>query len=89
VDVIAEHPNAGRLLAEVKGHTSDAGTDIDTLFGQLLRRMADLTGATRYAVVVPESLRPTVERVPVEVRRRLGVEVWVVPENATPRREGA
>lgn len=76
-DVTATKSSA-TLYAEVKGHTSDPGTDTDTLFGQLLRRMtvrADRT--TRYAVVVPEG-RPLVSvlRVPAPVRKRLSIEVY-------------
>lgn len=85
VDVIAQHPDGSRLLAEVKGVTKDSGTSADILFGQLLRRMTDLTGSTRYAVVVPESLRRTIERVPAEVRRTLSIELWVVPDTGDPQ----
>jgi hypothetical protein len=41
------------LYAEAKGRTTDAGLDVDTLYGQLLRRMTDPDAAIRYAVVVP------------------------------------
>jgi hypothetical protein len=37
-DVIAKR-GAERLIAEAKGHTTSAGLDTDTMFGQLLRRM--------------------------------------------------
>ncbi|WP_216404608.1 hypothetical protein [Arcanobacterium phocae] len=43
-----------RLVAEIKGHTKYSGIDADVLFGQILRRMNDLSGATRYAIVIPE-----------------------------------
>lgn len=39
MDVVAER-NGQRLVAEVKGRTGSPGLDVDTLFGQLLRRMA-------------------------------------------------
>lgn len=86
VDVIASHPDGSRLLAEVKGVTKDGGTSADIMFGQLLRRMDDLSGATRYALVVPQSLRRTVERVPVAVRARLDIELWIVPDDGEPWR---
>ncbi len=84
VDVIATHPDGSRLLAEVKGVTKDSGTSADIMFGQLLRRMDDVDGPTRYAVVVPESLRHVVERVPTAVRERLGLELWLVPDQGAP-----
>lgn len=86
VDVIATHPDGSRLFAEVKGVTKDSGTAADIMFGQMLRRMDDVGGSTRYAVVVPESLRRVVERVPVAVRERLELEVWLVPDDGDPWR---
>ena len=44
-----------RLYAEVKGHTRDLGTDADSLYGQLLRRMTQRANENlRYAIVIPE-----------------------------------
>jgi hypothetical protein len=86
VDVIATRPDGSRLLAEVKGVTSSAGTDADILYGQMLRRMDDVGGPTRFAVVVPESLRRVVERVPLAVRERLELELWLVPDEGDPWR---
>lgn len=74
-DVLAKSPDpadvhakrgAERLVAEVKGHTTDPGTDVDTMYGQLLRRMReeDRTADVRYAVVVPESMAVAATRVP-------------------------
>jgi hypothetical protein len=40
------------LYAEAKGRTSSVGLDVDTMYGLLLRRMRDESGAARYAVVV-------------------------------------
>ena len=43
-----------RLYAEVKGRTTDAGLDVDTVYGQLLRRMTYTgPGRVRYGIVVP------------------------------------
>lgn len=79
-DIVAER-DGQRLVAEAKGRTSDAGTDLDTLYGQLLRRM---TGdpSTRYAVVVPEGkgLRAAL-RVSAELRARLRVDVYAVTDD--------
>lgn len=86
-DVDARHPATGaRLVAEVKGHTAAPGLDVDTGFGQLLRRMRDDSPSTRYAIVVPESLQAKVERVPPRVLDALTVEVWLVPEEGEPYR---
>jgi hypothetical protein len=75
-DVVAT-PGAERLVAEAKGITSSPGLDIDTLYGQLLRRMTDLDGTT-YAVVVPEKLVATASRVPLAVRSRLNIRLFGV-----------
>lgn len=86
-DVDARHPATGtRLVAELKGHTTAPGLDVDTGFGQLLRRMGDDTSTTRYAIVVPEVSQAKVERVPPRVLDALRVEVWLVPEVGEPYR---
>ena len=84
-DVDARHCETGaRLVAEVKGLTGSKGTDTDTLYGQLLRRMGtEPEPETRYALVVPEALRWHVERVPEHVRRTLRAEVWLVPSDGS------
>jgi hypothetical protein len=51
-DVYAERGQE-RLYAEAKGRTTSPGLDVDTLYGQLLRRMKDPEPGARYAVVVP------------------------------------
>ena len=55
-DVVARR-GAEHLVAEVKGTTAAPGLDIDTAYGQLLRRMGDRPEGTRFAMVVPESAR--------------------------------
>lgn len=42
-----------RFVAEIKGHTKYPDIDADVLFGQILRRMSDLSGTTRYAIIIP------------------------------------
>jgi hypothetical protein len=75
-DVIAERGHE-RLVGEVKGYTSgNTGTDVDTMFGQLLRRMTP--GG---AIIVPTRTLPKVLRVPVEVRRALGIRVFEVRDD--------
>jgi hypothetical protein len=83
-DVIATKSGEPRLIAEVKGHTAAPGLDVNTLYGQILNRMNDLSGSTRYAIVVPESILDKVERVTPEVRALLKLETWVVPAQGDP-----
>jgi hypothetical protein len=77
-DVIACR-GAEVLVAEVKGTTSEPGLDVDTAYGQLLRKM-DRPEGVRYALVVPDSARRFALRVSDKVRWRLGIEVWTVDE---------
>lgn len=86
VDVIATKPSEPRLIAEVKGHTAAPGLDVNTLYGQILNRMHDLTGATRYAIVLPESILYKAQRVPAPVRGLLKLELWAIPVEGDPYR---
>ena len=78
IDVLA-HRGAERLAAEVKGTTTSAGLDVDTGYGQLLRRMVD-DDHTRYGLVVPEAMAAAALRVPKAVRGKLGVTVFIVDD---------
>lgn len=72
-----------RIYAEAKGRAgSDAGTALDILYGQLLRRIRDedATGV-RYAVVVPDVAVTSARRVPAWVHARLGIDVYAVSED--------
>jgi hypothetical protein len=62
-DVYAEH-GQDKLYAEAKGRTAAIGLDVDTLYGQLLRRMKDPASAARYVVVVPTAALEAALRVP-------------------------
>lgn len=80
-DLVADRDD-GRLYVEAKGRTSSPGLDIDTMYGQLLRRMplAD-RAAARFAVVVPsESVRAAI-RVSERVRQLLRIDVYSVDES--------
>ncbi len=77
-DVIATRGDNEVLIAEVKGHTVSPGVVVDIGFGQLLRRMKPTDKPTRYAIVVPHTLRWHVGRVHEATRERLGVEVYIV-----------
>jgi hypothetical protein len=80
VDVLAERDGV-RLLAEAKGITSAPGLDIDTAYGQLLRRMPDaVPERVRYALVVPEETTSAALRVPARVRELLGIDVFTVDQ---------
>jgi hypothetical protein len=81
-DVVARR-GAEHIVAEVKGTTTSPGLDVDTAYGQLLRRMGDRPEGTCFAIVVPESARKAALRVPEEVRWRFGIDVWVVDELGT------
>lgn len=58
-DVVVERGDE-RLVAEAKGITTSVGTDLDTRYWQLLRRM--INPGARYAVVVPDRLVPAALR---------------------------
>ncbi len=78
VDVIGTRGQE-RLYAEAKGRTAAIGLDVDTLYGQLLRRMpANELGSAVFAVVVPTEAVEAVLRVPGRVRAALGIEVYSV-----------
>jgi hypothetical protein len=80
-DLLAERDGA-RLYVEAKGRTEAIGTDVDTMYGQILRRMpiAD-DPAARFAVVVPDRAARAALRVPGRVRALLRVEVFSVTED--------
>jgi hypothetical protein len=69
------------IVAEVKGKTSSPGLDVDTAYGQLLRRMNNRPPGTRYAVVLPASLAEAAARVGDDVRVALQIDIWLVHED--------
>lgn len=84
VDVLAEK-DGHRIFAEAKGRTSSPGLDVDTMFGQLLRRMGpERPGPeTRFAAVVPTGAAGKVERVPAWVREELRIDLYVVDDDGS------
>lgn len=78
-DLLAQR-GSEHLVVEAKGHTSAPGVDVDTLIGQILRRIDPGAEMTRYAVAVPETLLRTIERVDAEVLARLDVDVLLVDD---------
>ena len=80
-DVVAVRGDE-QLFAEAKGRTAAQGLDVDTMYGQILRRMpSPMPPNTRFAVVVPESSRHHVLRVPEDIRRSLRIDVFVVSDD--------
>jgi hypothetical protein len=80
LDVHAER-DGQRLFAEAKGKTSSPGLDVDTMYGQLLRRMYEADDDVRYAVVVPQATVKAATRVPTWVRERLRIDVYGVDDD--------
>ena len=82
-DLVAER-GGERLFVEAKGRTAAIGTDVDTMYGQILRRMPIAEDpAARFAVVVPARAQTAALRVPPRVRALLSVEVFVVDDAGT------
>jgi hypothetical protein len=83
VDVVAHRGNE-TIYAEVKGRTkSRPGAGLDTLYGQLLRRMPveEVGDHTRFAVVIPTGLEDAALRVPRRVRDLLRIDVYAVSDD--------
>jgi len=89
VDVVA-HKDGTTIYAEAKGHTSSTGTDVDTMYGQLLRRIGDAPNPrARYAVVEPDTALTATLRVPTWVRSRLLIDVYAVHEDGRVELHGS
>ncbi len=69
------------LFAEAKGRTKAVGLDVDTLYGQLLRRIPEEASGSILGVVVSEGAVNAALRVPRWVRDRLRIHVWTVSDN--------
>jgi hypothetical protein len=86
-DLLAER-DGQRLYVEAKGRTAAPGLDVDTAFGQVIRRMpADDDPAALFALVVrdePKSVRAAV-RVPIRARRLLRITVFAVSDDGAVR----
>jgi hypothetical protein len=80
-DIVAER-DGDVIYAESKGRTQAIGLDVDTLYGQLLRRMpiAD-ESISRFAVVVPSTAVVAATRVPPRVREMLRIDVYEVTDD--------
>ncbi|MFP8959331.1 hypothetical protein ACLIYP_01980 [Streptomyces nanhaiensis] len=75
-----------RLIGEAKGRTKEPGTDADTAYGQLLRRMTDESPTTRYALIVSTTSAWHAQRVPAAVRRLLRIDLYEVTESGAVKR---
>ena len=84
VDVVAHRGNE-TIYAEVKGRTkSRPGAGLDTLYGQLLRRMpVEEVGDpnARFAVVIPTGAEAAALRVPRRVRDLLRIDIYAVSDD--------
>jgi hypothetical protein len=70
------------MYAEAKGKTAAVGLDVDTMYGQLLRRMPPSeVGFAEFAVVVPTSALAAALRVPAWVRELLKIEIYAVDDD--------
>jgi hypothetical protein len=77
-DVVARR-GGETLFAEAKGETAAIGLDVDTMYGQILRRMPIAENESyRFAVVVPLHAREAALRVPTRTRELLRISVFVV-----------
>ena len=78
VDVLATRTGE-RLYVEAKGRTAAIGLDVDTMYGQILRRMPiGAEDGSRFAVVVPTEAVAAALRIPARVRELLRIEVYEV-----------
>jgi hypothetical protein len=82
VDVFAER-GSDKIYGEAKGLTAVIGLDVDTMYGQLLRRMKDQGASARYAVVVPTAALSAALRVPAWLRENLRINVYEVDDANT------
>lgn len=75
------------LYVEAKGNTTAPGLDIDTMYGQLLRRMDPDDPVARYVAVVPDEPRAVraVLRVHGRVRAQLRIDVYAVAADNSVR----
>jgi len=65
------------------------GLDVDTLYGQLLRRMPDTEQEpARFAVVVPDTAPRAALRVPSRIRSLLRIDLYTVSETGVVREIG-
>lgn len=77
-DLVARRDREIRSV-EAKGRTSARGLDVDTLYGQLLRRMPETNDPTaRWIVGVPTEMIPHALRVPSRIRQTLRIDVYEV-----------
>jgi hypothetical protein len=89
VDVVANRRGV-KILAEAKGRTTSPGLDMDTMYGQLLRRIPpEEVGRAHLAVVVPDDALKFALRVHEAVRDALNIHVYAVSEAGTVGHFGA
>lgn len=84
-DIVATR-DGRTFVAEAKGTTTSPGLDVDTAYGQLLRRMRD-DESTSYAIIIPRGAARAALRVPEHVLAKLIASVCSVDEDGTVRLE--
>jgi hypothetical protein len=87
VDVVAHRGNE-TIYAEVKGRTKGRpGAGLDTLYGQLLRRMpAEEDPNARFAVVVSAGAEAAALRVSRRIRDILRIDIYTVSDDGQVER---
>jgi hypothetical protein len=86
-DILAER-HGHHLHAEVKGQTTSPGLDIDTAYGQLLRRMPTTDNhLDTYAIVIPDDPRSirAATRVTPRIRQNLRIALYAVSHDGKVR----
>jgi hypothetical protein len=82
-DLVANR-DGQRLYVEAKGLTTSPGLDVDTMYGQLLRRMPfDEDSKAKFVVVVPDRALTAALRVQGRVRELLRIDVYSVGEDSS------
>jgi len=80
VDIVADHPDHGRRLIEVEGDSSRQPEQaMYSALGQVLLRWNGWNEQLRYGLAVPDA-RPSrrqVAKLPLAVRRALGIELYL------------
>ncbi|MET7671492.1 hypothetical protein [Micromonospora luteifusca] len=74
-----------RVIGEVKGETSEPGIDADIAYGQLLRRMTEVSTDVRYALIIPTASVRAAQRVPAHVRTQLRIRLYEVTADGQVR----
>lgn len=85
IDLVATNERGERIVAEAKGKTTGRpGAGLDTVYGQLLRRMPPEVvddPKTRFAVVIPPTATEAALRVSQRIRDLLNIDIYTVDDD--------